>query len=198
MTYTFDTQHFVSPQTEKYLSPQLIEKLQDLFANAHIDSEEQYNQLLKQIIITFKKYPISGISSPLHDTELSAIQKHAPLTEPVVWGGVSLKKIDVEKDFIQKLLVINQYGILGFEIHKKKYEKLEVLEGIVLMLYSNHKGTDFKEGTVSVTISSPHDKADLPPYDEHGMIALTNCVVEETSTNHLDDLIYIFNSSQMI
>lgn len=197
MTYTFDTSNLVSEKAKQYIDSKLVEELQSLFSSQKAGTTDEYNNILKNIIVIIKKHPVSGVQSPLHNQELPVIKQHKPLTEETAWGGVALKKVDVEKDFIQKLLVINRYGILGFEIHKEKYEKLKVLEGIVLLLYSNHKNPLWKEGVVSMTISAPNDTGDLPPYDEHGMIALTNCVVEETSTNHLDDLVFIFESSQV-
>ena len=196
MTYTFDTSHLISEKAKQYIDRKIEQELRDLLFSIIVETQEQYNELLRKITAVFKKNPMS-LKSPLHDNELPFIAAHKPLTEETPWGGVALKKVDVEKDFIQKLLVINQYGILGFEIHEEKYEKLKVLEGIVIMLYSNHKNPDWKEGKVSATISASGDTVDLSPFDEHGMIALTDCVVEETSTNHLDDLIFIFSSSRV-
>jgi len=114
-----------------------------------------------------------------------------------VLGLVFLNEILATIQIIGAVITILGVSILSFEIHEEKYEKLKVLEGIVIMLYSNHKNPDWKEGKVSATISASGDTGDLSPFDEHGMIALTDCVVEETSTNHLDDLIFIFSSSRV-
>lgn len=197
MKYYFNINQLVSEKTKQYVNEKLEQELRTLLSSITFETKEQYTEVLKQIIMVLKKYPIN-LKSPLHDAELPQIKSHKPLTEETPWGGVALKKVDVEKDFIQKLLVVNRYGILGFEIHEKKYEKLKVLEGIVLMLYSNHKSPSWKEGAISATISTINDTGGLPPLDEHGMIALTHCVVEETSTNHLDDLVFIFTSDQVL
>jgi hypothetical protein len=33
------------------------------------------------------------------------------------------------------------------------------------------------------------------PYDEHGILALTDCVIEEKSDNHLDDLVFVYDAN---
>ena len=149
---------------------------------------------------TIEKYNKENKKSPktkLFDKEIKHIKNKIPLTEQTPWGGVSLKKVDVTKDFIQKLLVVQKYGILGFEIHKKKLEKLIILEGSCLILYSNHKSKNWKIGKISTKMASVGDQFEFQPYDEHGIIAFSNCVIEETSTNHLDDLTYIFKADQV-
>ncbi len=163
-----------------------------------IDNTQQYNKLVFGIIKICKNHSVKlKYNNPLHYKELVIIEQNKPLTEKTLWGGVSLKKVDVEKDFVQKLLVVNQYGILGFEIHKRKHEKLKVLEGIVIVLYSNHKKIGWKNGLLNIQIGLPESKFEFVPNDEHGIIALTNAVIEETSTNHLDDLVYVFRSKQI-
>lgn len=163
-----------------------------------IDNEKEYNLLLASIINLIKQNKSDSQKSPLLEKEIGPIQNSKPLTEKTPWGGVALKKVDVEKDYIRKLLVIKQFGILGFEIHKYKVEKLRVLEGECLFIYSNHKAKVWKSGNVFIKHVIPGDRLVLLPGDEHGMIALTDCIVEETSTNHLDDLIFLFNSEQVI
>jgi len=132
-----------------------------------------------------------------YETEVIPISKSAPLTEKTAWGGVALKKVDVEKNYIRKLLVIAKHGVLGFEIHKLKHEKLKILEGVCIVLFSNHANSNWKQGKISVELGATGDKFEFLPNDEHGIIALTNCVIEERSTNHLDDLVYIFKASQV-
>lgn len=136
---------------------------------------------------------VQSPTSPLFEKELSLIQKKRPLTEFTVWGGVTLKKVDVAKDFIQKLLVINQGGVLGFEIHKKKKEHLLVLEGYCLVFWINHNGKP--NHTIAFQLAGPKDTFTFAPKDEHGILTLTKCIIQETSTNHLDDLMYIFHAS---
>jgi len=146
-------------------------------------SEKDYNQMLRQIISLSKEKYKFKIKTPLFNQEIKLIKAKKHLSEPTLWGGVNLKKVDVGKDYIKKLLVIRKYGILGYEYHKKKIERLKILEGYCL---------------VNFKLAKPGNRFKYAPGREHGVIALTNCVIEEQSTNDLDDLIFIFNSKQVI
>lgn len=163
-----------------------------------ISSAGQYNQIIHDLVKKVSTISLTPPSQKVFKTEIDAIAQGKPLTEKVVWGGVTLKKVDVEKDFIRKLLVINRLGILGFEIHRQKLEKLRVIEGFCLVVYSNHAKNGWKQGMITLKAAGPGDKFVFQPNDEHGIIALTNCVIEESSTNHLDDLVYIFPSQQVL
>lgn len=197
MKYTF--QYLTSTKYSEEEFKVFITDLTELLsATPAIESEVAYNAMLSTIIDVIKKHDaIFQIPSELFKKEIEPIRAKKSLTEPTPWGGVSLKKVDVEKDYIQKLLVIGKYGILGFEIHKYKHEHLKVLEGICLFIHSVHNDMKWKEGVINMSLVKPGDTITLLPGDEHGMIALTDCVVEETSTNHLDDLIFIYNSNQI-
>ena len=157
-----------------------------------VNSEPEYNLLLKKVIALAKKQYHFKLKTPLFNQEIKLIKQKLALSEPTVWGGVNLKLVDVAKNKIRKLLVIKKYGILGFEVHKAKIEKLNILEGKCLMIHSQGKNK------IGVNLVKPGDKFKFLPGDEHGVIALTNCVIEEQSTNHLDDLIFIYNSQQII
>jgi len=190
MSYTFEL-------TTRPTTP-MLKALKKLLKNTgKINSEKEYNQLLVQIITLTKTYPLPKNQGHLFRKELQEATRSYPLSEPTPWGGVPLKAVDVEKDYIRKLLVIKQYGILGFEIHKHKLEKLKILEGICLLITSQHGAKDWQKGQVSVALGKKGNKVVLEPGDEHGIIALTNCVIEEQSTNHLTDLSYIFKSNQV-
>ena len=169
------------------------EKLTSLIAKIHITNEKDYNSTLRKVKKLTDLVKIPSFTSNLFKQELSLIQNKKPLTEPTVWGGVTLKKVDVAKDLIQKLLIIQKNGVLGFEIHKEKHEHLKVLEGYCLVFWINHNGK--ANTTISVQLAGPNDEFTFKPKDEHGILTLTNSIIEETSTNHLDDLVYIFNAS---
>ena len=162
-----------------------------------IKTEQQYNYIIKNLVDISKKFDLPSTKSQLYEKEIAEIERKAPLTEKTAWGGVSLKKVDVDEDYIRKLLVIGKFGVLGFEIHKLKHEHLKIVEGLCLVLYSNHAENNWKSGEISIRIASEGDKFEFLPGDEHGIIALTNSVIEEQSTNHLDDLTYIFVASQV-
>lgn len=178
--------------------PQLFSQLQAFLDKTHTaSSEKEYNGFIHALVALLKNEQIRN-SSRLFAKELKDITITSPLIEPTVWGGVSIKKVDTTKDFVQKLLLVKQYGILGFEIHKRKLEKLHVLEGTCLLLSSQHKKTAWEKGQVTIVLGKVGTQVVLEPGDEHGIIALIDCVIEETSTNHLDDLVYIFPSQQLI
>ncbi|MBU1499648.1 hypothetical protein KKE48_02160, partial [Patescibacteria group bacterium] len=127
--------------------------------------------MLRLIIGLSKKKYKYNLKTPLFNQEIKLIKAKKPLSEATAWGGVNLKKVDVAKNYIKKLLVIRKYGILGYEYHKKKIERLKILEGYCL---------------VNFKLAKPGDKFKYVPGEEHGVVALTNCVIEEQSTNNLD------------
>lgn len=190
MTYTFtvDKKSFA---THKKLLLLLETSLKENTAS----TEKEYNKLIYSIISALQKEKLPS-KSPLFTKEIALSGIASPLVEKTVWGCVNIKKADTAKDFVQKLLVVRQHGILGFEIHKQKLEKLKILEGLCILISSQHKSKTWKKGVAALSLGKKGTKVTLQPGDEHGIIALTNCVIEETSTNHLDDLVYIFNSQQ--
>lgn len=162
-----------------------------------IKDARKYQSLVEEIVKAARKTSLPSTKISIHPSELEYIKHKKPLSEITMWGGVNLKIVNVFKDLIQKLLVINRHGVLGFEIHKQKNEKLKVLEGYCLVFYSNHKSLNFQKGKIDVKLATAGDRFEFKPLDEHGVIALTDCTIEETSTNHLDDLFYIFEASQV-
>jgi mannose-6-phosphate isomerase-like protein (cupin superfamily) len=169
-------------------------KLSDALKGSSFSTRTEYLTLMNKLASIAKKSKINK-TSPIYSREISPIKNGKPLTEKTNWGGVALKNVDVENDFVRKLLVVGKYGRLGFEYHNVKHEHLTVLEGMCIVLYSNHKRSGWKKGGVTAKVASKGDKFDFLPGDEHGILALTNCVIEERSTNHLDDLVFVFNAN---
>lgn len=196
MSHTF-TYHLVRSTKPTYSSVKnydtFAKELSKLLADKEINNKHDYNATLKEIKKLIKLLKTPALTSTVFKHELDAIQKKKPLTEPTVWGGVALKKVDVAKNFIQKLLIIKKTSVLGFEIHKKKHEHLTIREGYCLVFWVNHNGK--VNTTISVQLAGPKDEFTFKPKDEHGILTITNCIIEETSTNHLDDLVYVFNAS---
>lgn len=182
----------------KAIPSTLVKEISKVTARAKkIETEDSFQKFLKDLLSAIKRNPLTPKTSKKFKNELSQIEIGKPLTEKTSWGGVALKKVDVAKNFIQKLLVINRFGILGFEVHRNKLEKLNILEGLCLVLFSIHKSKGWQKGKVTVKLARAGDKFEFLPADEHGIVALTNCIIEEISTNHLDDLIYIFKADQV-
>ncbi len=166
----------------------------DFYLSGSMSSKKDYDDTMK-ILVKNITLQTSTKPSALFTKELEALRAKRALTESTVWGGVTLKKVDVAKDYIEKLLIIQQHGVLGFEIHKKKLEKLKILEGICLVLFVNHKNHNSR--SITIKLAGPGDRFTFHPNDEHGILALSDCVIQETSTNHLDDLVYIFQAGQV-
>mgnify|MGYP003394581548 CR=1 FL=1 len=196
MNYYFDVESFA--KNASIFPAPLAKSIKEIISSSQkFETKSDYQKFLNQIISAVKENSPKGISTPLFNKEILPINKETPLTEKVIWGGVSLKNVDVDKDFIQKLLVVQKYGILGFEIHKQKLEKLRVLEGKCIVLYSNHNTSGWEKGKITIKAAQRGNTFEFQPNDEHGIIAISNCVIEETSTNHLDDLTFIFQASQV-
>jgi len=211
MSYQFRYKAGDTPVSAKYTS--FVEELTTSLASSSVvTNESDYNALLKQIdAVIVKNAGAFSDPTPVFDREMADIAHNPseafpdPMIVPVVWGGVVHKFIDVEGQYekektkhVQKLLVIQKRGILGFEIHKEKYEHLDVVDGVCLFIHSIHTSKDWKEGQVFLTLAEKGASTTLLPGDEHGMIALSNTVVKETSSYHLKDLIFLFNSEQVI
>ncbi len=169
-------------------------KFSSALYGSSFSTRREYLSLMKKLTSIASKSK-KGKSSPMYLREISQIKSHRPLTEKTNLGGVALKNVDVKNDYIRKLLVVGSFGRLGFEYHNVKHEHLTVLEGMCLVLYSNHKGKGWEKGKVAAKFASKGDKFDFLPGDEHGILALTNCVIEEKSTNHLDDIVFVFNAN---
>ncbi|MCR4263668.1 MAG: hypothetical protein NUV98_03030 [Candidatus Roizmanbacteria bacterium] len=200
MNYYFSIDDtFISVNVRRLIDEKLTSSIPSYFKKIQFSTQEEYNSFLDGLIPLLNPSLQSKAGKrDIFSKEISQRDRKIPLIEPTPWGLVSLQKVDVAKDFIQKLLVVKQHGILGFEYHEHKLEKLKVLEGIALIIYANHAASGWKEGQMKARIAAPGDIFEFKPYDEHGMIALTDAVIEETSTNYLDDLLFIFDSQQII
>ena len=171
----------------------LARELSKALKGSSFSSGQEYMNIMKKLTAVARKNG-GNEPAPLYKKEIIPIKGRLALTEGTPWGGVSLKKVDVERNFIKKLLVVGKLGKLGFEYHRKKHERLEVVEGKCLVLYSNH-ANGMGKGEMDCKIAAKGDRFYFMPYDEHGILALTDCVIEEKSTNNLDDLVFIYNAN---
>ena len=162
---------------------------------SQFSSRHEYLKMVRSIISSVSRSSLKLSTSNAYQREIIPIKRGHPLTQKTPWGGVSLKEVDVGNDHIRKLLVIKKFGLLGFEYHRKKHEHLRIVDGSCIVLYSNHKSSNWKKGKVAFKLAGKGDKFKFLPFDEHGIIALTNCVIEETSNNHLDDLVYVYKAN---
>jgi hypothetical protein len=166
-----------------------------------IHDEESYSAFLNSIakIITGHQAALE-MPTPLFDIEIQPILKGYEYRFQTQWGGV-VNKLLTSNDGawydVQKYLVIQQKGMLGLEYHEHKHEELQVKEGLCIGISSIHRSEDWKEGYVTLMLMKPGDACVMEPGDEHGLIALTNCVVEETATKDSGgDLYFVFSDSR--
>ena len=137
------------------------------------------------------------VPTPLYDKKLERIGKNE-LTFPTPWGGVAFKEVSVKNNHVEKFLVVEQAvkpsGVLGFEYHHKKDEKLQIMEGYAIFLSSDQTPEGLEQGHVTLMFAGPGSTCQLHPETKHGVIALTNLIILETSTCDLDreDLLFVF------
>lgn len=161
-------------------------------SSVEVKSDETYTAFLGGITEFIKKYALQlTTETPIYDQRLPRIGRHEQ-TIKTGWGGVFFREASEANDHVEKYLIVKQAidpsGVLGFEYHEKKIEKLRVEEGYALLMKAN------SPGNVSLTFAGPGDTCELQPPIAHGVIPLTNTTILEISNYELDadDLKFIF------
>ena len=85
--------------------------------------------------------------------------------------------------YVGKILFIRRGEALSLQYHEVKEETLRVLEGEMELVM----GKDVDE-LESRTVG-PDTVFHVPPGTLHRMVAITDCLLLEVSTNHLDDVV---------
>jgi len=90
------------------------------------------------------------------------------------------------KDYVGKLLYINEGHKLSLQYHEEKEETILVISGKLEIFVSGHG----RRGLSSLKLSEG-DTYHIPPGTIHRFSASlgTNVVLTEVSTNHLDDVV---------
>lgn len=107
---------------------------------------------------------------------------------PTGWGGVHI--LSYVHPEVEKFLVVDQGRFLAFEKHADKVETLIGEEGLGVLVYRSEGNTQLEAEKIS-----PGWSRTLQPGQEHTIIALSNLLVRERSTDPrgMDkDLIFIF------
>jgi mannose-6-phosphate isomerase len=86
-------------------------------------------------------------------------------------------------DYVGKILFIRQGEALSLQYHEVKVETLRVLEGKLDLV----TGTDVAR--LETHQVGPETVFHIPPGTLHRMVAVTDCLLLEVSTNHLDDVV---------
>lgn len=104
------------------------------------------------------------------------------------WGGVRV--LSYEHPEVEKFLVVDQGHFLAFEKHAEKTETLFGEEGLGVLVYRCELTTHLR-----CEVIEPGWTRTLRPGQEHTIIALSNLLVRERSTDPRgmdQDLIFIF------
>lgn len=188
-TFRINTEQAAPPE----FPGQFVDEITGLVNSSKpVDNDEAYTDFLGGITEIIKKYASQlTVETPIYHQRLPRIGHHEQ-TIATDWGGVFFREASEANDHVEKYLIVKQAtdpsGVLGFEYHKKKVEKLRVEEGYALLMKAN------TSGTVSLTFAGPGDTCELQPPTAHGVIPLTNTAILETSNYELDadDLLFIF------
>lgn len=108
------------------------------------------------------------------------------------WGGVHV--LTYQHPEVEKFLVIDKGCFLAFEKHAEKTETLLGEEGIGVLVYRCELTEELRSEVIE-----PGWTRTLQPGQEHTIIALSNLLVRERSTDPRgmdQDLIFIFTPSE--
>ena len=111
---------------------------------------------------------------------------------PTSWGGVHV--LSYEHPEVEKFLVVEQGRFLAFEKHAEKIETLFGEEGLGVLVYRCEL-----TGQLRAEYIEPGWTRTLRPGQEHTIIALSNLLVRERSTDPRgmdNDLIFIFSPDE--
>lgn len=95
------------------------------------------------------------------------------------WGAEQW--LEVNENYVAKLLYINDGARLSKQYHEKKTETLFLLSGVVA----------FTLGDRTTICEKPYTKWHIPPGTIHRMEGVTNCVLFEVSTPELYDVVRV-------
>lgn len=97
------------------------------------------------------------------------------------WGH---EEIWAETDtYVGKVLVIKAGCRLSLQHHQVKEETIRVAAGQMRL------ELDDEHGVLTARVLGPGDSAHIAPHARHRMEGVTDCVVYEVSTPHLDDVV---------
>jgi hypothetical protein len=128
------------------------------------------------------------LPTPAFDLHRKAITAGGNMVIPTPWGGVHI--ISYEHPEVEKFLVVDKGRFLAFEKHAQKVEKLLGEEGLGVLVYRCEHSAQLKAETIE-----PGWTRTLQPGQEHTIIALSNLLVREQSTDPKgmdQDLIFIY------
>lgn len=132
------------------------------------------------------------LETPLFKKHREIIAGGGSSVIPTGWGGVHV--LSYQHPEVEKFLVVDQGRFLAFEKHAEKTETLFGEEGVGVLVYRCELTTQLRSELIE-----PGWTRTLRPGQEHTIIALSNLVVRERSTDPLgmdQDLIFIFTPNE--
>jgi len=129
------------------------------------------------------------LETPLFKKHREVIAGAGGWVIPTSWGGVHV--LSYQHPEVEKLLVVDQGCFLAFEKHAEKTETLFGEEGLGVLVYRCEVTGELRSEFIE-----PGWTRTLRPGQEHTIIALSNLLVRERSTDPLgmdNDLIFIFS-----
>jgi mannose-6-phosphate isomerase-like protein (cupin superfamily) len=107
------------------------------------------------------------------------IRKARKVVKP--WGH---EEIFAETEqYVGKILFVRQGEALSLQYHEIKEETLRILEGEIELV----TGSDVEN--LESHMIGPETVFHISPGTLHRMVAVTDCLLLEVSTNHLDDVV---------
>ena len=91
------------------------------------------------------------------------------------------------KDYVGKILHINEGQRLSLQLHEQKEETIKVLSGTLEVVHSDHR----RDGQIISEILQEGDVFHVEPMTIHRFCATqgTDVKIVEVSTNHLEDVV---------
>lgn len=151
-------------------------------------SEAAYRAYCHGACEDFRKLAQALPKTPTFSTHREAIAAGGSSVIQTGWGGVHITKH--EHPNVEKFLVVDAGKFLAFEKHEQKVETLHGKEGYGILVYRPTGATELVAETIR-----PGWSRTLQPGQEHTIIALTNLLVFETSTDPKgmdQDLIFMY------
>lgn len=151
-------------------------------------SQEDYRSYCHGLVAAFRRGSYAAPPLPTFANHRQAIAAGGDAVIQTGWGGVDITKH--QHPAVEKFLVVDAGKFLAFEKHDEKVETLHGREGYGVLVFR----PEGSEKLVAEVIT-PGWSRTLQPGQEHTIIALTNLLVFEQSTDPKgmdQDLIFIY------
>jgi hypothetical protein len=165
-------------------NPAAANFLAGLFSLSRLTDQVSFNAFCKAACRGWKETFPSGLPGAAPTGErfnrlLQRISPSDPMTIPTPWGGVVVEKYEPPNPEVAKWLVVKEGDYLALEWHKEKRERMEVKEGVGMLL----SGQSLSSPVLSIQVLKPTSVVEFMPGEVHCLIGCQNLLVWETSTD---------------